>query len=131
MSVRDRVVEQLEQLRATGASISLDDFGTGYSSLSYLKRFPISMIKIDQSFTAEILADPVAASIVEAIVSMTRILGLRPMVEGVETREQVQMLKGLGCEVAQGYFFGRPMPAAAFAEVLRANAGRRGFAASA
>jgi predicted signal transduction protein with EAL and GGDEF domain len=122
MSVRDRAVEQLEQLRALGLSLSLDDFGTGYSSLSYLKRFPISTLKIDRSFTAEILTDPVAASIVEAIVSMTRILGLRVVVEGVEDREQVEALRRLGCEAAQGYYFSRALPAAEFARLVAAAA---------
>ncbi|HEX5418475.1 MAG TPA: EAL domain-containing protein, partial [Gammaproteobacteria bacterium] len=124
MSVRDRAVEQLEQLRLLGVSLSLDDFGTGYSSLSYLKRFPISMVKIDRSFTAEVLTDPVAGSIVEAIVSMTRILGLRSMVEGVEDRDQFELLRRLGCDAAQGFYFCRPVPAEQFARLLEAEVSR-------
>ncbi len=77
MSIRDRAIELLGQLRALGVGLALDDFGTGYSSLSYLKSFPIDMLKIDRSFVAEMLTDHTTASIIEAIMSMTRILGLK------------------------------------------------------
>jgi diguanylate cyclase len=119
MSVRERAVEPLEQLRALGVTLSLDDFGTGYSSLSYLKRFPISMLKIDRSFIAEILSDGATASITEAIVSMTHILGLTALAEGVESAEQLALLQRFGCDAAQGFFFSRPVPADELPRLLR------------
>jgi len=88
VSIRDRAIELLSQLRELGVSLALDDFGTGYSSLSYLKSFPIDMLKIDRSFVAEMLTDHTTASIIEAIVSMTRILGLKALAEGVEDQAQ-------------------------------------------
>ena len=119
MSVRARAVESLEELRALGVTLSLDDFGTGYSSLSYLKRFPISTLKIDRSFISEVLSDGATASITEAIISMTHILGLTALAEGVETAAQIDLLKRLGCDTAQGYFFSRPVPAANLPGLLR------------
>jgi EAL domain-containing protein (putative c-di-GMP-specific phosphodiesterase class I) len=85
----------------------LDDFGTGYSSLSYLERFPIDALKIDRSFVAG-LDTGGSAAIVTAIVSMAHSLDLRVTAEGVETEDQLEHLRRLGCEYAQGYFFGRP-----------------------
>src|SRR4029077_17810292 len=95
VSIRDRAIELLGQLRALGVGLALDDFGTGYSSLSYLKSFPIDMLKIDRSFVAEMLTDHTTASIIEAIVSMTRILGLKVLAEGVEDQAQFAFLKHL------------------------------------
>ena len=93
VSVRERAVELLGQLRELGVSLALDDFGTGYSSLSYLKSFPIDMLKIDRSFVAEMLTDHTTASIIEAIISMTRILGLNVLAEGVEDQAQFAFLQ--------------------------------------
>src|SRR4030095_7650073 len=88
VAARERAIELLQQLRALGVRLSLDDFGTGYSSLSYLKSFPIDALKIDRSFVAEMLTNHTTASIIEAIISMTRILGLRVVAEGVEDQAQ-------------------------------------------
>ena len=119
MSVRERAVHALEQLRALGVTLSLDDFGTGYSSLSYLKRFPISTLKIDRSFVSEVLSDNATASIIEAIISMTHILGLKAVAEGVENAAQIALLERLGCDAAQGYFFSRALPPRELAALLR------------
>jgi predicted signal transduction protein with EAL and GGDEF domain len=117
VSVRDRAVELLEQLRRLGVSLALDDFGTGYSSLSYLKSFPINQLKIDRSFVAEMLTDHTTASIVEAIVSMTRILGLSVLAEGVEDQSQFAFLQQLGCDAVQGFYVSGAVPADQFAKL--------------
>jgi EAL domain-containing protein (putative c-di-GMP-specific phosphodiesterase class I) len=119
VSIRDRAVELLGQLRALGVGLALDDFGTGYSSLSYLKSFPIDMLKIDRSFVAEMLTDHTTASIIEAIVSMTRILGLKVLAEGVEDQAQFAILKQLGCDIVQGFYVSAAVPPPAFAKLLR------------
>jgi predicted signal transduction protein with EAL and GGDEF domain len=115
VAVRERAIELLGQLRDLGVSLALDDFGTGYSSLSYLKSFPIDMLKIDRSFVAEMLTDHTTASIIEAIISMTRILGLKVLAEGVEDQAQFAFLKQLGCDAVQGYYFSGAIPPAEFA----------------
>jgi EAL domain-containing protein (putative c-di-GMP-specific phosphodiesterase class I) len=118
VSIRDRAVELLGQLRALGVGLALDDFGTGYSSLSYLKSFPIDMLKIDRSFVAEMLTDHTTASIIEAIISMTRILGLKALAEGVEDQAQFAFLKQLGCDIVQGFYVSAAIAPDAFAKLL-------------
>lgn len=108
----------LRTLRAMGIRVSLDDFGTGYSSLGYLKRLSLDEIKIDQGFVQDILDDPSDAAIAETILALAAALGLSAMAEGVETREQFERLVRMGCERFQGYFFGRPVPAAEFARLI-------------
>jgi EAL domain-containing protein (putative c-di-GMP-specific phosphodiesterase class I) len=124
VSVRDRAIELLAELRALGVGLALDDFGTGYSSLSYLKSFPITQLKIDRSFVAEMLTDHTTASIVEAIVSMTRILGLNVLAEGVEDHAQFAFLRELGCDAVQGFYVSAAVPAADFAAMQREFAQR-------
>ena len=101
---------KMSALRAHGIRFSIDDFGTGYSSLSYLQRFPLSALKIDQSF----VHDEQAGAIVEVIISLAKKLGLQVVAEGVENMRQYESLKDKGCEIYQGYFFGKPMPLPAF-----------------
>jgi EAL domain-containing protein (putative c-di-GMP-specific phosphodiesterase class I) len=90
----------------------MDDFGTGYSSLGYLQRFRFDKLKIDRSFIASLDSDPSAAAIVDAVLGITRALGVHANAEGVETAEQARMLTERGCNEAQGWLFGRPVPAA-------------------
>jgi len=101
----------LRSLKAMGVRIALDDFGTGYSSLSYLLRFPFDKIKIDQSFVQALGEDPNALSIINAILAMSRSLGLDAIAEGVETERQLQILAEHHCSEVQGFLLGRPLPA--------------------
>ena len=114
-------VELLHDIRNLGVRIAIDDFGTGYSSLAYLKKFPIHTLKIDQAFIADLTKDSDDAAIVESIVSMARNLNLEVVAEGVETRDQVDFLKKIQCQEAQGYYFSKPLPPEQFSEKLREN----------
>jgi EAL domain-containing protein (putative c-di-GMP-specific phosphodiesterase class I) len=118
-------VEDLQQLRKLGIGIALDDFGTGYSALSYLRTLPIDVLKIDRSFVRHVDVNPVDASIVNAIVAMAHSLGLRVVAEGVETAAQLRVLAESGCDVAQGFLFARPVPAAACKALLAAGEASR------
>ncbi|HEY2430920.1 MAG TPA: bifunctional diguanylate cyclase/phosphodiesterase, partial [Acidimicrobiales bacterium] len=104
----DYVVSVLHAIRNLGCQVGLDDFGTGYSSLGYLRRLPIDFLKIDGSLTADVDSDCQARAIAGAIITMADALGLEVVAEGVETEAQATELRGLGCQLAQGYFFGRP-----------------------
>jgi len=101
----------LNNLKALGVSISIDDFGTGYSSLSYLKRFPIDTLKVDRSFITELTTNSQDESIARAIITLAKSLELETVAEGVETREQLEMLRKMECDLIQGYLFGKPLPA--------------------
>lgn len=111
----------INELHARGIRMSIDDFGTGYSSLSYLKRFKVSKLKIDQSFVRDISTDPDDAAIVEAIIGLSRSLGLQTIAEGVETAEQLDFLRSKGCQEVQGYYYARPMAAGPFEAFVRTH----------
>jgi diguanylate cyclase (GGDEF)-like protein len=111
----------LHALADLGVKLAIDDFGTGYSSLSYLRRFPIDALKIDQSFVKQMEGSPDDATIVSAVISMGKSLKQRVIAEGVETREQYEFLRAQECEEGQGYFFGRPVPAADLAALLQSG----------
>jgi len=108
----------LQLLSSQGVSISIDDFGTGYSSLSYLTSFPVSKIKIDRSFVSKLPDDKNAVAVVTAIIGIAKSLSLKVVAEGIETREQLECLDGLGCQYGQGYYFSRPVPAIRAGELL-------------
>ena len=116
MQEPEDVARILLQLRNIGLTVAIDDFGTGYSSLAYLKTFPVSVLKIDRSFVQDLETDLNDKGIAEAIVSMAAVLGMHVVAEGVETAAQAEILRAMGCGLAQGYFFGRPMSSAGFEE---------------
>ena len=121
MDSADANVARMRSLREAGIHFSIDDFGTGYSSMSYLKRFPIGMLKVDQSFVRGLPASTDDAAITTAIIAMAHSLRLDVIAEGVETREQADFLVRAGCEKLQGYLFGRPLPAQGMEPLLHAQ----------
>ena len=110
----EEAINTMQRLKSLGVKLSLDDFGTGYSSLSYLKRFPVDSLKIDQSFVAEIVSDKTDLKIAGNIVKLAHDLSLNVVAEGVETEEQLNMIKALGCDELQGYIFSQPLSGADF-----------------
>jgi diguanylate cyclase (GGDEF)-like protein len=113
------VISSLRRLRDSGIRISIDDFGTGYSSLGYLKQFPVDSLKIDRSFVKDLLISSDDAAICSAIIAMARELKLTTVAEGVEVVEQLEFLRGQGCDQIQGFLFSKPLPAAQLAELFR------------
>ena len=111
MSNAATTIETLRQLRALGPSIAVDDFGTGYSSLAYLRMLPVDTLKIDRAFVAGLGAESSEdEKIVQFLISLARTLGLTTIAEGIETQAQLEVLAELGCDSAQGFLLGRPLP---------------------
>jgi EAL domain-containing protein (putative c-di-GMP-specific phosphodiesterase class I) len=110
MDLRPDILKQLEEIRELGVEVGLDDFGTGYASLTHLRRLPLSFVKIDQTFVQGLGTDRGDERIVAAVVDLAANLGMRSIAEGVETQDQLDHLRDLGCDQAQGYFFARPLP---------------------
>ncbi|MGI0487650.1 putative bifunctional diguanylate cyclase/phosphodiesterase [Pantanalinema rosaneae CENA516] len=117
----DTTISILQELKQMGIQISIDDFGTGYSSLNYLKRFPIDVLKIDQSFVQDITTDANDAAIAKAIIAMAQSLQLKVIAEGVETQEQYEFLRQNGCNAMQGYLFSRPLNSKDFITLLNSD----------
>jgi diguanylate cyclase (GGDEF)-like protein/PAS domain S-box-containing protein len=115
----EAAIHTLETLHGHGISVAIDDFGTGYSSLAYLKKFPVNTLKIDRSFIHDLETNPASAEIVAAIIAMSHSLKLSVVAEGVENAGQLARLQGLKCDHIQGFHFTRPVPAEAFAVLLR------------
>jgi diguanylate cyclase (GGDEF)-like protein len=118
MTNADFAVKVLTELKQMGIRVSVDDFGTGFSSLGYLKRLPIDILKIDQSFVRDVSTDPDDAALVMAIITLAHNLRLKVIAEGVETEEQLRILRLLRCDEIQGYLFSKPLPADEFRELL-------------
>jgi EAL domain-containing protein (putative c-di-GMP-specific phosphodiesterase class I) len=116
-----QVIASLQAFSDMGVHLSVDDFGTGYSSLSYLKRFPVDRLKIDQSFVRDLGTNADDVAIAQAIITLGHTLNLRVIAEGVETPEQLAFLRKHQCDEMQGYLFGKPMPAQAFAKLLESG----------
>lgn len=117
------IAQMLGTLHQKGIALALDDFGTGYSALSYLRRYPFQSLKVDKSFLADIPDAAESCALVKTIVAMAHGLGMQAIAEGVETAEQVEFLKEIGCEYAQGYWFSRPLPAIKIDSFLAASTG--------
>ena len=113
----ERACGIFRRIQDLGVSIAFDDFGTGYASLTYLKKFPLDRLKIDKSFVRDLRAGSDDVAIVGATISLGKLLGLSVIAEGIEDRATADLLRSMGCEEGQGYYFGRPMPAAEFEEV--------------
>jgi EAL domain-containing protein (putative c-di-GMP-specific phosphodiesterase class I)/GGDEF domain-containing protein len=117
----ERVIDLLDKIRSRGVHLSLDDFGTGHSSLAHLKRFPIDSVKIDRAFIKDMPGNTDDVAIAKTIVAMAKALDLSTVAEGVETEAQLELLKTLGCDEIQGFFFSRPLPADDFLAYYRAK----------
>jgi diguanylate cyclase (GGDEF)-like protein len=117
----EETIARLDQLKALGVHLAIDDFGTGYSSLAYLRRFPVDILKVDQSFVSGLGHDPEDSAIVQAVVHMGQALRMTTLAEGVETAHHVIELRELHCDVAQGFHFARPVPAEQFEALLDAG----------
>jgi EAL domain-containing protein (putative c-di-GMP-specific phosphodiesterase class I) len=102
----------LGALKEIGVLLAIDDFGTGYSSLSYLQRFPLDILKVDRSFVEELGVNAESEKIVAAVINLAHALGLKVVAEGVETAEQLEVLRSFRCDLAQGFLFSKPLPAA-------------------
>jgi EAL domain-containing protein (putative c-di-GMP-specific phosphodiesterase class I) len=124
MQENETILDTLHQFRDLGVRISMDDFGTGYSSLSYLRRFPFDKIKIDQSFVRDLAMSGDSLSIVRAVTGLGTSLGMVTTAEGVETPEQLNMLRAEGCTEVQGYVFSPPRPAGEVERILREFKGK-------
>ena len=116
----------LGRLRNLGIHLQIDDFGTGYSSISYLRDLPAQTVKVDQSLISTIDSDPAQAQFVEAVLHLISSAGLSAVVEGVETARQAELLRGMGCPYAQGFFFSWPVPPDQVLELLAEFSAARG-----
>lgn len=114
----DSSIEILKKLMDMGIRIALDDFGTGYSSLSYLRRIPITTLKIDKSFIDNISSNKKEEAIIKNIIQMAHSMELKVIAEGVETEDQLSILKRMECDYIQGYYFSKPLPANQLEELL-------------
>ncbi len=114
----DSVIARMLELKLLGVAFAIDDFGTGYSSLSYLKRFPIDILKVDKSFVDDVSDEPADGALARAIVQLGNTLNLETIAEGIESELQIEGLRALGCDLAQGFFFAKPLPAEGISELL-------------
>ncbi|MCI7766420.1 MAG: EAL domain-containing protein [Oscillospiraceae bacterium] len=117
----DHAVMQMQEIKDLGVKLSMDDFGTGYSSLSYIQMLPITLLKLDRSFIMYLEEDEISREIVSAVIRIAKSKKIETIAEGIETVGQGEILKKSGCDYAQGYFFGKPMPADRFEEFLRSR----------
>jgi PAS domain S-box-containing protein len=120
----DITSQRLDEIKSVGFSISIDDFGTGYSSMSYLADFPFDYLKVDQSFVSKLPNDQQALTITKSIINLSKGLGLKTIVEGVETKEQADLLVLLGVDIFQGYYFAKPLSKSNFEDFVCLNCGK-------
>ena len=117
----EQAIHQMKELKKLGVKLAMDDFGTGYSSLSYIQVLPITLLKLDRSFIMYLEDDEVSREIVSAVIKIAKSKKIETIAEGIETLAQAQILKQSGCDHAQGFFFGKPMPAPEFVEFMKKN----------
>jgi diguanylate cyclase (GGDEF)-like protein len=117
----DNAIKQMHELRDIGIRLAMDDFGTGYSSLSYIKILPVTLIKLDRSFIVDLETDEIARLIVSAIIDIAKCKNIETIAEGMEYPEQVKILREAGCDFAQGYLYGKPMPPEQFQQFMEDN----------
>jgi EAL domain-containing protein (putative c-di-GMP-specific phosphodiesterase class I) len=120
--------EVMKKLSRLGVRLAIDDFGTGHSSLAYLKQFPVHEVKVDRAFVQGIARSAVDAAIVRAVLDLANAMGIVALAEGVETEEQAALLRLLGCQVGQGYYFSRPLRGGEFDDLLTRHFGGAGVA---
>jgi len=123
MQDKGGTVEKLRELKRLGLRLAIDDFGTGYSSLGYLRHFPVDVLKIDKAFVDDIVGGTEQSAVARAIIGLSDALHLTTVAEGIETAGQLGLLRSLGCELGQGYYFSPPLPAMAFEAMLRHGLG--------
>lgn len=121
----DHAIQQMQEIRDLGVKLSMDDFGTGYSSLSYIQVLPITLLKLDRSFVMYLEEDEISREIVSAVIRIAKSKKIETIAEGIETIGQAEILKQSGCDQAQGYFFGKPMPVDKFEEFMSMKASER------
>lgn len=119
MSDVEQMIQKLKQLSGVGLNLSIDDFGTGYSNLSYLVRFPVSTLKIDRAFVKDLGTDDTIDGLTHSIIRMSKNLNLKIVAEGAENEQHIAFLKAHGCDVVQGYYYSKPLPADEFAKLLK------------
>ena len=112
------LISTLQELAALGVQLAIDDFGTGYSSLSYLRRFPVDTLKLDRSFIEEVVTDAGTRAIVQSVTALAHALTMTVTAEGIETAAQLTVVRELGCDRGQGYYFARPLPPEAMTEAM-------------
>jgi EAL domain-containing protein (putative c-di-GMP-specific phosphodiesterase class I) len=122
MQDTDLAILRMHELRRIGVRLAIDDFGTGYSSLNYIRQFPINIIKIDRSFIQDVTEGGQVSALTAAIIDLADVLDLDPIAEGIETAEQLERLRELGCRFGQGFYFQKPVPGAAVEEQVRRQA---------
>ena len=118
----DHAIQQMQEIRDLGVKLSMDDFGTGYSSLSYIQVLPITLLKLDRSFIMYLEEDEISREIVSAVIRIAKTKKIETIAEGIETIGQADILKEAGCDHAQGYFYGKPMPKDKFEEFMKMKA---------
>lgn len=117
----EEILNTLKHIKQLGMTISVDDFGTGYSSMVYLKTFPIDILKIDRFFINDVLTSSQDAAIVKAVIAMAHSMNIKVIAEGIESTEQFELLKSMGCDYGQGFLFSRAINATDFAHMVLSN----------
>ena len=131
MEAAESTLSVLVALKSLGVNLAIDDFGTGYSNLSYLKVFPLDVLKIDRRFVSGLQSESCDSKILHSIIELAHALELSVIAEGAETSEEVEQLRALGCDIVQGFYFARPMPARDFESFFQSHIAQNSAAVAA